>query len=194
MRSTRAVVATIALLAVVPIALAVAIVTGGGGEVIIHFGIGAACLLMAVAVFDFPLPRAVNWIGSLAIGAFGAIFVLQGVSDAVGLEPLHTLAFQVLGQQIEGFLPDVFFVWCVALVLLASEGRTRIFGAVAMTVTLVIEAAVYIGPVVGLAVPNPKLHLLLPILWLLLESLKSRTGDSAAAVVRPPKLAETPAS
>src|SRR3954453_3817137 len=101
MRSPRGLLASIILLLTVPVALAVAIVTGGAAEPIVHFGVGIGSLVLAAAAFDFGLPRPVAWRGGVVAAAFGSIFVRQGVADATGIEPLHRFAFDVLGQQIE---------------------------------------------------------------------------------------------
>src|SRR4051794_16076516 len=73
MRSIRGLLAAIILLLTVPLALAVAIVTGGGAEPIVHFGIGAGMVLLATAAFDYDLPRPMAWFGAVTTGAFGAI-------------------------------------------------------------------------------------------------------------------------
>ena len=124
--------AAVIVLLTVPVAIGVAVATGGGAEPVIHFGIGAGMLLLAVAAFDFGLPRRVAWYGAATAGAFGAIFVLQGVADAVGEPTLWHFAFYVLGQQPERLLPDLIVAWFVALLVLGSQGRTRIFGTIVM--------------------------------------------------------------
>ena len=106
MRSIRGLMAAVIVLLTVPVAIGVAVATGGGAEPVIHFGIGAGMLLLAVAAFDFGLPRWVAWYGAATAGAFGAIFVLQGVADAIGEPTLWHFAFYVLGQQPERLLPE----------------------------------------------------------------------------------------
>ena len=82
-------------------------IADGSAELVLHLAVGTGCLLLAAAAFDFGLPRWAAWIGCLSAAAFGGIFVLQGVAQIVGNDALTTLAFDVLGQEIERFLPDV---------------------------------------------------------------------------------------
>jgi hypothetical protein len=195
MRSPKGVAASIILLATVPIALAVAIVSGGGGEPIIHFGIGAGALLLAAAMLDFGLPRAAAWIGAGAAAVWGFTFVLQGVADAVGNEQLHQLAFAVLGQQLERVLPDVMLIWFVALLLFASEGRTRMLGSILVPIVIVAEVVVYVGPLLGLDPPFIKIALLLPIVWLLFESAKgTASGTEPSGIVGDARRSPAPAT
>ena len=128
--------------------------------------------MLAGAAFDFGLPRPVAWFGALTAATFGGIFLLQGVADALGEPTLYHFAFFVLGQQLERVLPDLIVVWFVALLLLGSEGKTRILGWVVMTIVVVGEVATLAGPLVGLDVPDIKIRWLLPFVWLLFESVK----------------------
>jgi hypothetical protein len=180
MRSTLGLVAAITLLLTVPLAIAVALITGGGGEPIVHFGIGAGMLMLAVAAFDFGLPRPIAWFGALTAGVFGWIFVLQGIADALGNADLHHFAFFVLGQQLERVLPDLIVVWFVALLLFGSEGRTRVLGWVVMTIVVVGEVATFVGPQLGIDVPDIKLRWLLPFVWLAFESVKPAVDRKVA--------------
>ena len=193
MRSTRGLVAAIILLLTVPVAIAVAVALGGGAEPVIHFGIGAGMVLLATAAFDFGLSRPVAWFGAATMGAFGGIFLLQGVADALGNEALYNVAFFVLGQAPERILPELILGWFVALLVLGSEGRTRILGAIVLAVTIGAEVATLVGPVFGIAVPDIKLRWLLPFVWLLFESAKA-----APAIGRRPatgaRLADSPAA
>ena len=65
-----------------------------------------------------------------------AVFLLQGVSELIGNSSLAYLAFQVFGQRLEALLVDLFTFWCVAVLLIDSEGKTRIFGFVAMSIVV----------------------------------------------------------
>jgi hypothetical protein len=78
----------------------------------------------------------------------------------------------------EGVLPYVIQVWFIALFVLASHGKSRIVGAVTMSVVLGFEIAGLVGPVVGLDVPSLKVLFLLPFVWLLFESAKRRPGTT----------------
>ena len=189
MRSIRGLAAAITLLLTVPLAIAVAVVTGGGAEPIIHFGIGAGMVMLATAAFDYGLPRPVAWFGALSAGTFGGIFLLQGVADAIGDPTLYHFAFFVLGQQLERVLPDLIVVWFAALLLLGSEGKTRILGWVVMTILVVGEIATLVGPLMGIDVPDIKIRWLLPFLWLLFESIKPAVVATFGPSLRSPELA-----
>ena len=181
MRSIRGLAAAIIVLLTVPVAIGVALATGGGAEPIIHFGFGAGLLLLALAAVDFGLPGWVAWYGAASAGAFGGMFVLQGVADAIGEPTLWHFAFYVLGQQPERLLPDLIVAWFVALLVLGSQGRTRIFGTIVMGTLIAAEIVTISGTVLGLDAMDIKLRWLLPFVWLLFESAKSaapiRTND-----------------
>jgi hypothetical protein len=172
MCSLRGAAACVILLLTVPAAIALSIATGLPGEHVVHFGIGAGMLLLAAAAFDLGGPRWLAWFGALTAGAFGTIFVLQGTADVVGDATLHQLAFQVLGQQVERVLPELILGWAVAVLLLASTGRTKAFGAIVLAITVGAEVVTVVGPAIGIAVPDVKLRWLLPFVWLLAEFAK----------------------
>jgi hypothetical protein len=81
MRSTRAFVATAAIVLSYPLAVAVQLLFGQGADTVIHLVTGTGFLVFATSVVDFGLSRWVNLIGGAAAGVFWAIFILQGVSD-----------------------------------------------------------------------------------------------------------------
>ena len=184
MRSIRGLVAAVIVLLTVPVAIGVALAAGGGAEPIIHFGIGTGMLLLAVAAFDFGLPRWVAWYGALTAGAFGGIFLLQGVADAIGEQNLWHFAFSVLGQQPERLLPELIVAWFVALLVLGSQGRARIFGAIVVGTLIAAEVVTIGGTVFGVDVADIKLRWLLPFVWLLFESAKS--GEPTLSIGRVP--------
>ena len=109
-RSLRGVLAASVCLLAVPVALLFQFIVGSGAEIVLHLVGGVGCLLTAFAVFDFKPPRWLPWIGCLSIGAFGATFLLQGISQLLHNDWLTYLAFQILGQQIEDCQPT--FSWC----------------------------------------------------------------------------------
>ena len=181
MRSPRGVAAAALVLAAVPLAVLVALAVGGaaaGG--VIHFAVGAGFVLFAFAAFDFEVSGWLTVIGASAGAAFGGIFLLQGFAQIVQVEPLRHLAFDVLGQQVERFLPDVIFSWFVALLLTASRGRSRYIGWVVMPVVVGLEVAIAIGVMIGIEVPFIKLAFLLPMVWLLIEAAGRREVPAAA--------------
>jgi hypothetical protein len=193
MRSTRGLAAAIILLLTVPVAIAVAVTLGGGAESVIHFGIGAGMVLLATAAFDFGLPRRVAWFGAATCGAFGGIFLLQGVADALGNDALYNFAFFVLGQMPERILPELILGWFVALLVLGSEGKTRILGAIILAVTIGWEVVTLAGPTLGFDVPDIKLRWLLPFVWLLFESAKTASRATSRSATGA-QLVDSPAS
>ena len=72
----------------------------------------------------------------LPIDAFGATFLLQGISQLLHIDWLTYLAFQILGQQVEGLSADIFLVWWSATVLLMSHGKVKLIGIGAMAVAV----------------------------------------------------------
>jgi hypothetical protein len=164
-----------------PAAIAVDLLFGSGADTVIHFVMGSGFVIFATSVFDFDLPRWVNVIGAAAAGAFGAIFLLQGVSDVTHLEGVRYVAFDVLGHQVERLLPDVVFLWFVALLLGASWGRSRILGWAVMLIVVGLEIATLVSLLFGVSMASVKVVILLPFVWLLFESAKQQPTSSAPA-------------
>src|SRR5215210_8303367 len=98
MRSPRGLLAAIVFLLAIPIASLCQIRFGSGASTTIHLALGAGSLLLSCAVFDFKLPRWINWIGSVSAGALGAIFLLQAVALLISNDSLNYFAYEVLGQ------------------------------------------------------------------------------------------------
>lgn len=117
--------------------------------------------------------------GALSAGAFGAIFLLQGAAQIVANDALTYVAFKVLGQELERFLPDLIIVWFLVLLAVGSHGKTRVFGWIAMSVVVVAELTALAGAILAIDVPASKVVFLLPFLWLLLESAKRAGGPAA---------------
>ena len=139
----------------------------------IHFVLAAGSLLLAFAVFDFELPRWMNLIGCVAALALGTIFLLQAVALLIPSESLNYVAYEVLGQWPEGWLPDVVILWFVAMLVLDSQGKSRIFGIVAVSIAVCSELYSHILRFGGTSdTGSLKLLILLPFVWLLLESTK----------------------
>jgi hypothetical protein len=176
MRSLRGVLAASVCLLAVPVALLFQFSVGSGAETVLHLVLGVGFLLTAFAVFDFRPPRWLPWIGCLSIGALGTTFLLQGISQLLHNDSLTYLAFQILGQQVEALSVDVFLVWCSATVLLMSHGKVKLFGIAVMVLAVGAEiysyGVRYFGAGAGGVSPLLKLVLLLPFVWLLLESSK----------------------
>jgi hypothetical protein len=139
----------------------------------IHFVLAAGSLLLAFAVFDFKLPRWMNWIGCAAGVALGSIFLLQAVALLIPNESLNYFAYQVLGQWPEGWLPDVVILWFVALLVFDSQGKSRILGIVAMSIAVCCDLYSHVLRFGGTSdTGSLKLLMLLPLVWLLFESTK----------------------
>jgi hypothetical protein len=175
-RSLRGVLAASVCLLAVPVGLLFQLIVGSGAEIVLHLVLGVGFLLTAFAVFDFEPPRWLPWVGCLSIGAFGATFLLQGISQLLHIDWLTYLAFQILGQQLETWSVDVFLVWCSATVLLMSHGKVKLFGicviALAVGAEIYTYGVRYFGSGAGGVSPLLKLVVLLPFVWLLLESSK----------------------
>jgi len=175
-RSLRGVLAASVCLLAVPVALLFQLIVGSGAELVLHLVLGVGFLFIAFAVFDFAPPRWLPWVGCLSIGALGVTFLLQGISQLLHIDWLTYLAFQILGQQVEAWSVDVFLVWCSATVLLMSHGKVKLFGIGVMVLAVGAEiysyGVRYFGSGAGGVSPLLKLVLLLPFVWLLLESSK----------------------
>jgi hypothetical protein len=101
---------------------------------------------------------------------------LQGVALLIQNDSLTNLANQVLGQWLERWLVDLVILWFVALLLIDSQGKTRILGFVAMAIAVCVEVysyiLIYLGTSLDAEAPTLKVLLLLPFVWLLFESKK----------------------
>jgi hypothetical protein len=92
-RSPLGLLAALTLLSALPIALGYQILFGSGGGTTIHFALAAGCVVLSFSVFDFKLPRWINWIGCAAALAF-ILLILTGVFLMGGHPyPAGTLAF-----------------------------------------------------------------------------------------------------
>ena len=173
MRSPLGLLAALAFLLALPIALGCQILFGSGAKTAVHFALGAGSVLLAFSVFDFELPRWMNWIGCVGALALGTIFLLQAVALLIPNESLHYFAYEVLGQWPEGWLPDVLILWLVAMLVLDSQGKSRILGIVAVSIAVCFELYSHTLRFLGTS-PTEILRLLMLLLfvWLLLESTK----------------------
>ena len=173
MRSPRGFFAALVLLIGIPIALLGQVVFGIDVEITLHFVFALTAGFVALAVFDFKLPVWITWLGTVSSGAVAVIFLLQGVSRLIPNEALFYLAYQLLGQQLESVLIDGLIIWFIMLLLGDSQGKTRLFGGVALALTVGSELYRYSLAYIGAESPGIlKLTLLLPFVWLLLESKK----------------------
>jgi hypothetical protein len=116
---------------------------GIGIEIIFHFALSAGFAFIAFSVFDFKITRWVTWIGCLSTSPLAVIFLLQGMSLLIQNDSLTYLAFQVLGQRLEKWLGDLLIFWFVAMLLIDSQGKTRVLGFVAMSIVVCLEIYSY---------------------------------------------------
>jgi hypothetical protein len=173
MRSPLGLLAALTFLLGIPISFGWQILFGSGAGTMIHFFLAAGSFLLAFAVFDFELPRWMNWIGCAAGLALGTIFLLQAVALLIPNESLHYVAYEVLGQWPEGWLPDVIILWFVAMLVLDSQGKSRILGIVAVSIAVCSEIYSHILRFGGSSdTGSLKLLVLLLFVWLLFESTK----------------------
>jgi hypothetical protein len=172
-RSPLGLLAALTFLVGIPISFGWQILFGSGAGTMIHFVLAAGSLLLAFSVFDFELPRWMNWIGCLAGLALGTIFLLQAVALLIPNESLNYFAYQALGQWPEGWLPDVVILWFVALLVFDSQGKNRLLGIIAMSIAVCFELYSHILRFGGTSdTGSLKLLMLLPFVWLLFESTK----------------------
>lgn len=174
MRSTRGLLASIAFLLALPLTALYQMVFGTGAEAVIHGALALGAALMSFAVFDFKTPRWVTWMGSVSTGVLAAVFFLQGVSEVTHDEALTYFAYQVLGQRLEGWLIDLFMVWCVVVLVVDRQATRRILGIVAMAAVACAKAyslgLAYQGTSLDAEAPILKILWLMPFVWILFES------------------------
>ena len=175
MRSPRGFAASLALLLGTVLAIVCGAVFGDGAEDVLHLALAASFLLFAFAVFDFKLPTWLNAPACVAAGVLAAVFLLQGLGDIIQSAALRHIAYDVLGQRLEKMLGYVFLLWCVAMLLRESEGKTKLFGAIVLVAILCVEIYSFAVSRAGGEAPGVlKLFYLLLFVWLLCESVKSR--------------------
>jgi hypothetical protein len=172
-RSPLGLLAALTFLVGIPISFGWQILFGSGAGTMVHFVLAAGSLLLAFSVFDFKLPRWMNWIGCAAGLAVGTIFLLQAVSLLIPNESLNYFAYEVLGQWPEGWLPDVLILWFVGMLVFDSQGKSRILGIVAVSIAVCSELYSHTLRFLGTSpTATLKLLLLLLFVWLLIESMK----------------------
>jgi hypothetical protein len=171
MTSIAGITAAVIMLLAIPLTIASQALGDSAAGVVIHLALGASCIALAIAVFDFELPRWVNRAGAAVSAALGTIFLLQAVSLLLN-GALDGIAFKILGQAPEGILPIAILFWFAALLVYASRGRTRLIGWLVVPPAIVLTVAMVIAHYVGIEAAYLKLAALLPFAWLLLESVK----------------------
>src|SRR5215210_4202597 len=176
MRSPRGLLAAVVFLLALPVAFLCQILFGSGASTTIHLALGAGSLLLSFAVFDFKLPRWINWVGCVSAGALATIFLLQAVALLIPNDSLDYLAYQVLGQWPESLFPDLIILWFVAMLVFDSQGKTRILGFAATSIAVGSEVykytLAYLGTPIEAQPQMLRALMLLPFVWLLFESAK----------------------
>jgi hypothetical protein len=174
MRSPRGFLGTIVLLLALPIAVLTQIVFGGGSEIMVHLALAAGSVLVSFSAFDFKTPKWIAWLGCVSTSGLAAVFLVQGASKLVQNDSLIYFAFQVLGNWPERLLLSLFVLWLVAVLLTASQGKTRILGFVALAIVVCVEvysySLLYFGTQLFSEAPGFRALYLLPLVWLLFES------------------------
>ena len=186
MRSIWAVAAAVTMLLSIPLAVASSGLGGNAPDIVVHVVLGTGMLLFVRAVFDFALPRWINVIGALSAGAFAVVFLLQAVSRLFPENAaLDDLAFGLLGNWPELVLVLGIDAWFLGLLLLGTEGRTRLIGWALIPIITVYHLISMAGIILAISVPSlGVLSLLLPFVWLLIEAAKR--GESAGLGPRRP--------
>jgi hypothetical protein len=160
-----------------------------GIEIVTHGVLALGSGLISFAVFDFKVTSWITWVGCVATGALAAIFLLQGVSLLIQNDSLTYLAYQLLGQGLEAGLVDLLIFWFAAMLLMDSQGKTRISGFVAISIVVCLELYKYSLSYFGdVPAESLKLLFLLPIVWFLFESKKKISLDVKSSALSDEKL------
>lgn len=185
MRSPRGFAAAVVFLLALPMTIAFQRIVGRGEEVVVHAALALGSVLMSFAVFDFRTPKWIAWVGCLSMASFAGILVLQGVSRLIQSATLADLAFRVLGQRVEGWLADLFLLWCIAALLIDSHGKTKVLGVITVSMAVCVEVYAnglsLLGASLESKAPGLKLLNLLPFVWLLFESKQAEQPVAAIA-------------
>lgn len=174
--------AAIVFLASVPAALLVDVGFGGGAEAVLHFAFAAGCGLVALAVFDFGMPRGLQIAGAIAVGSLAVIFFLQGLGNVTENPLVNRVAFDILGQRPERLLTDALLLTLASILFYAGRGAACILGIITVGGAIAVEIynywLNYHGTTINDEFPLVKVVLLTPFLWLLLESRQPGHSNS----------------
>lgn len=175
MRSRRGFLGSLILLLMVPLTVLYQLFFSSGSDTFVHWVLTIGSVLVALAVFDFrKTPPWTQWIGALGAFTLAVIFFLQGASHLLQNATFTYVAYDVLGGEAEAWSFRLFlYVWALAVLFLDSQGKTRVFGVIAVLIFLAMEiyrfsiTAWGAPPIAGL-----RAVYLVPFVWLLLESSK----------------------
>ena len=164
-------------LLMLPLAILSQVIFGYGAEIIIHFTGALGFLLISWAVFDFRLPGWINRWGWAVAAVLAFTFLLQGISNLVENDTLFYFAFQILGQQLEGWLIRTLVFWFSILLVMDSQGKTKVLGLVVILIVVGMEVYSFTGYFLGISVnrefPALKILYLLIFVWFFFESKKN---------------------
>lgn len=183
MRSPLTFWGSIVLLGTLPIALLSQAVFGVDAEMVVHAGLGLGCALLAAKNFK-ATPGWLMFMGSCAAVILEVIFLLQFLAQLDSVASLHRVAFDILGQWPESLFISLLTIWLGGVLLTDSRGATRILGWITVPPAILFMALSYAGPFLGIPLtdtyPVLKVLLLVPFIWLGLESRKP--ADTTAVV------------
>ena len=177
MRSIWAVAAALAILLSLPLAVASQALGQNAPDIVVHLALGIGMLLFVKAAFDFGLPRWISVIGAVSAALFAVVFLLQALSSLFpDNAALDDVAYGLLGNWPERALVLGIDVWFLGLLLLGTEGRTRLIGWIIVPLLTAYHLISAAGAVLAIAVPSlGALGLLPPFVWLLIEGAKRTT-------------------
>ena len=184
MKSVAGLLASICFLTLIPAALAVELIFGGGAEISVHFSLAAGSGLLALAAFGFGAPRYLAFAGASVAGSLSIIFLMQAIGFISANATLSYIAIDLLGQRPERLLTDALLIWFDCILMIDGEGKSRILGVVTIAAAIAVEIYAYwlncYGSSLDAEFAGLKVVMLAPFIWLLVESLKSRRPDHRA--------------
>jgi hypothetical protein len=147
-----------------------------GVEIAIHIVLAIGAALLSLAIFDFKTARWITWPTVFSTTILAIIFSVQAISLVLpGDEMLFYIAFTIFGQGIEGWLGNIFIIWCAVLLVTGSRGKIRVFGLIATALVICAKIVEYSSRYRGEPPPEPlKLLMLLLFVWFLFESAVKR--------------------
>ena len=186
MRSIGGFWASICFLTMIPVALVVDTVFGGGADASVHFSLAAGSGLLAYSAFGFTTPRWVAAAGCVVAISLSIIFLLQAIVALFPNPTLSYIALDLLGQIPERMLTDLLLLWLACVLAFDSEGRSRLLGMVVLGAASTVEAYAYWLNYKGTSLDAKfailKVVMLTPFIWLLVESVKPRSPVQQASL------------
>lgn len=176
MQSLRALLGSIAVLAALPLTFLTNVVFGGGDGIVVHAALGTGMVLLAASVFAFRTPAIISWVGMVAMLVMGAIFLAQGVGEALQSPALFAVVYgDPTIQAVEKLASYPIIIWCIGLLLAHSRGKSRILGAASLIAIAAVEIyALWITSNGGELDITFRFTYLLAFVWLAFEGGKSR--------------------